>query len=317
MDAETPADLSDRLQSDVVGLAATAESLGFESVWVGDSVLAKPRPEPMVTLAAVATATEDVTLGTAVYLPTLRHPVNVAHQATTLDLLSGGRAALGMGVGRGPAVEREYGTLGRPYDRRGRLLDETLDVVTALTAGETVTCDGEYVTLEEATLGFESLSGVPQYVPYRAIDEEGSFPPHVEARIAAHADGWLPIAVTPATYRAGLETIRGLLADAGRDPDAFDPAFYLNVVVDETEADAIDTAREFLESYYPRLEDLSDDEVREQGAFGPPALVADRLDDYREAGVEHFVVRFTGGDQAEQLRQFGDEIVRGCGPRQR
>jgi alkanesulfonate monooxygenase SsuD/methylene tetrahydromethanopterin reductase-like flavin-dependent oxidoreductase (luciferase family) len=309
LDAESPEDLSARLASDVVGLAAEAESLGLSSVWVGDSVLAKPRPEPMVTLAAVATATEDVTLGTAVYLPTLRHPVNVAHQATTLDLLSGGRVALGMGVGRGPAVEREYGNLDRPYDRRGRLLDETLDVVTALTAGETVTYDGEYVSLEDATLGLESRSGVPQYVPYRTVDEDGAFPAHVEARIADHADGWLPIAVTPETYRAGLASIRDLLAEAGRDPDAFDPAFYVNVVVDETEAAAIETAREFLESYYPRLDGLSDDEVREQGAFGPPAVVADRLDDYREAGVDHFVVRFTGGDQADQLRRFGDGIV--------
>lgn len=305
----TPEALSDRLQRQVLGLAVEAESLGYDAVWIGDSVLAKPRPEPLLTLAAVAARTTDLVLGTAVYLPTLRHPVHVAHQVATLDLLSGGRTALGMGVGRGPAVEAEYGNVGLPYDRRGRLLDESLDVVSALLSGDAVTYSGEFVDLADASIGMEPVGTVPTYVPYRAVDEAGDFPPHVRDRIVEHGDGWLPIAITPATYRAGLSTIRDLLDEVGRDPAAFDPAFYLNVVVDETEAAAIETARDFLERYYPRLNDMSDDEVREHGVFGPPATVAETLDAYREAGVETFVIRFTADEQAAHLRRFVDIVA--------
>jgi hypothetical protein len=81
--------LTARTAGDVVGLAQRIEALGFESVWVGDSVLAKPRHEPLTTLSAVAAATEAVELGTSVYLPPLRDPVHIAHQAATLDQLSG------------------------------------------------------------------------------------------------------------------------------------------------------------------------------------------------------------------------------------
>jgi alkanesulfonate monooxygenase SsuD/methylene tetrahydromethanopterin reductase-like flavin-dependent oxidoreductase (luciferase family) len=90
-----------RVQSEVIGLARRAEALGFDGVWAGDSVLAKPRLEPLSTLAAVAGATESVTLGTAVYLLQLRNPVHVAHQTATVDQVSGGRLALGVGVGVG------------------------------------------------------------------------------------------------------------------------------------------------------------------------------------------------------------------------
>ncbi|MFB6129448.1 MAG: LLM class flavin-dependent oxidoreductase, partial [Salinigranum sp.] len=200
-----PADLAERLRTDVVELAREAEANGFDSVWVGDSVLAKPRPEPMTTLAAVGAVTDDLTLGTAVYLPTLRHPVHVAHQAATLSLLTGGRVALGMGVGRGPAVEREYANLGKPFDARGRLLDEALEVVSGLLDGGTLTYEGEFFDLRDASIGFSPAKAPGLYVPYRTLGEGEPFPPHVRDRIVAHGDGWLPIAITPETYRRGLD----------------------------------------------------------------------------------------------------------------
>jgi hypothetical protein len=82
MTSDDAATLTAKTNSDVVGLAERAESAGFDSVWVGDSVLAKPRHEPLTTLAALATATESVSLGTAACLPPLRHPVHVARAPT-------------------------------------------------------------------------------------------------------------------------------------------------------------------------------------------------------------------------------------------
>ncbi|HIN72167.1 MAG TPA: LLM class flavin-dependent oxidoreductase, partial [Dehalococcoidia bacterium] len=83
----------------ILDMAETAEQAGVESVWVGDSLTAKPRLEPLTVLAAVAARTRRVRLGTGVMLGALRHPVLLSHAAATVDLISEGRLVLGMGVG--------------------------------------------------------------------------------------------------------------------------------------------------------------------------------------------------------------------------
>lgn len=76
-------------------LAERAEALGFDSIWVGDSVLARPRFEPLTTLAAVAARTKRVKLGSAVLVPALRQPVVLANEIANLDHVSAGRLILG------------------------------------------------------------------------------------------------------------------------------------------------------------------------------------------------------------------------------
>src|SRR5215469_11856179 len=90
-------------------LAAQAESLGYDSVWVGDSLLARPRHEPLTLLAGVAGRVKRVHLGTAVLLPALRNPVLLAHQVATLDQVSEGRLILGVGFAADvPNIRAEY-----------------------------------------------------------------------------------------------------------------------------------------------------------------------------------------------------------------
>ncbi|MFB6221037.1 MAG: LLM class flavin-dependent oxidoreductase, partial [Halolamina sp.] len=158
MSTDDPATLAAKTDSQIVGLAERAESLGFDSVWVGDSVLAKPRHEPLTTLAAIAGATESVELGTAVYLPNLRDPVNIAHLTATVDQLSGGRLLLGVGTGStgklGSSVEHEYEEMDIPWEDRQALLDEQLDVITGLWSGEPLHYDGEFHQYDGASIGF-------------------------------------------------------------------------------------------------------------------------------------------------------------------
>jgi alkanesulfonate monooxygenase SsuD/methylene tetrahydromethanopterin reductase-like flavin-dependent oxidoreductase (luciferase family) len=90
----------------LLALAERAEGLGFDSVWVGDSLLARPRHDPLTLLAAVAARTRKVHLGTAVFLPALRNPVVLAHQLATLDQISEGRLVLASGS---PATSRTSG----------------------------------------------------------------------------------------------------------------------------------------------------------------------------------------------------------------
>src|SRR3990172_1920460 len=83
----------------MIELAVRAEQKGFDSVWIGDSILARPRFEALTTLAAIAMRTQRVELVTAVYLTPLRHPLPLAHTVGNLDLLSAGRFLFGIGVG--------------------------------------------------------------------------------------------------------------------------------------------------------------------------------------------------------------------------
>lgn len=298
-----------RVESEIVGLAQRTEALGFDAVWAGDSVLAKPRLEPLSTLCAVAGATDAVTLGTAVFLPQLRHPIHIAHQATTVDLVSGGRLAFGIGVGVGPDVESEHEQLDIPYDRRGALLDEGLEIITGLWDDESVSFGGEFFEIEDIDIGLRPCGGSPPlYVASATFDPRDGFPRRIRERIERHGDGWLPIGMSSEMYEAGLERARELVSDVGRDPSAFDAAYYQDVVIAETETAAIDEAREFIDRYYPAWDRLSDDEIRARGAFGPPELVEETLREYADAGVESFVTRFTATDQRDQLRRFA-EIV--------
>ncbi len=301
--------LAAKARSDIVGLAERAETMGFGSVWVGDSVLAKPRLEPLSTLSAVATATDAIGLGTAVYLPPLRDPVHVAHLTATLDQLSGGRFRFGIGVGIGPDVEAEYANLGVPFEERGPRLSELLEVVTVLWSGESVDFDGRFCELEDASIGFGPVGKPPIYIPTAAFDPTEGFPGPIRDRLVEHGDGWLPINVSPAGYETSLSAIRGFLEEAGRDPAALDPAIYLDVVIDEDEDAAIEQARDFYDRYYPAWGRLSDEEVLAKGVFGPPAEVAARLKEYAEAGVETMAVRFTTPQQREQLRRFDEAVA--------
>ena len=287
-----------------VELARTAETMGFTSVWAGDSVLAKPRLDPLSTLAAVASSTTAVELGTAVHLPHLRHPVNVAHQAATVDLLSGGRLSLGVGVGSGDAVAAEHRDLDVPFEQRGRALDETLDVIRRLWTESIDSYNGEFVTLEDANIGLRPPGRLPVYVASATFDPRKGFPSSIRRRLAEHGNGWLPIAKSPEMYAGGIDRAREIVDDAGRDPTSFDAAYYQDVVIAETQEAAIEQARDFLAAYYPEWGQLSDEQIKRRGAFGPPSVVAEHVQRYANAGVETFVTRFATSNQREQLRLF-------------
>ena len=90
----------------MIDLAVLSERMGFDSIWIGDSILARPRFEALTTLAAIAARTSRAQLGTAVYLTPLRHPLPLAHTVGNLDLLSEGRLLFGIGLGREKPPQR-------------------------------------------------------------------------------------------------------------------------------------------------------------------------------------------------------------------
>ena len=179
-------------------LAARAEGLGFDSVWVGDSLLARPRHDPLTLLAAVAARTRKVALGTAVFLPALRNPVVLAHQLATLDQISEGRLVLGAGIASDlPNIRAEFAAAGVPFEGRVGRMMEGLRLARALWTGKPVDWQGRWPV----------QSGVLGPTPYRAggppIWMAGSVRPALE-RAARHFDGWFAERGRPRPLEAAM-----------------------------------------------------------------------------------------------------------------
>src|SRR5260221_9408857 len=137
----------------LLALAERAEALGYDSIWVGDSILARPRHEPLTLLSAVAARTRRAELGTAVLLPALRNPVVLAHGVATLDQISEGRFILGVGIASDvPNIRAEFVACGVPFEKRvGRML-EGLRLARELWTGKPVSWNGRS-PVEQASLG--------------------------------------------------------------------------------------------------------------------------------------------------------------------
>jgi alkanesulfonate monooxygenase SsuD/methylene tetrahydromethanopterin reductase-like flavin-dependent oxidoreductase (luciferase family) len=228
----------------LLDLAERAERLGFDSIWVGDSVLARPRHEPMTLLAAVATRVGRVAVGTAVLLPALRNPVLLAHQVATLDQIAEGRLILGIGIAADVAnIRGEFVAAGVPFEKRvGRLL-EGLKLARALWTGEPVDWDGRWKVDRGVLAPTPSRPGGPP------IWIGGSLPASLE-RAGRHFDGWLPIAPDAEQWGRQWQEVKDVARQAGRDPTALTGAMYLTLAVDDNTERANARLDDYLARYY-------------------------------------------------------------------
>ena len=150
--------------------------------------------EPLTSLAVIAGATTRVRLGTSILLAALRRPAVLAKSLATLDVLSGGRVDLGVGIGW---QREEYEAAGLDFAERGRLLDHTLEVCTALWQGQRVAYDS-------AELRFDGIHMMPKPVSAGGVPiwVSGTLNQAVIARIARFGAGWIPWARPAPTWRA-------------------------------------------------------------------------------------------------------------------
>jgi probable F420-dependent oxidoreductase len=217
-----------------VELCARAESLGYTDVWTAE-VGAVDAFSP---LAAVATRTERVRLGTALVPVFTRPPALTAMSAAGLQQLSGGRFVLGIGTSS-PAIVGSW--MGTPFDR---VLDRVREYVQALReilAGKKVSFKGETVRLEGFRLQVDPGHPVPIYL--------GALGPRMCRLAGQIADGVLFFLMTPDGVRAAIEEVRAGAREAGRDPDEIDVFQRLPVAVDEPEETVRFMARRLLTGY--------------------------------------------------------------------
>ena len=227
----------------LLAMAERAEAAGFDAVWVGDSITARPRHEPLTLLAAVAARTRRVRLGTAVLLPALRPPVVLAHLVATLDRLAEGRVILGVGIAADtPAIRKEFEAVGVPFARRvGRFL-ETLTVCRALWRHDGVSYRGAHFTLDNATV--EPKPHRPGGPP---IWIGGSGP--TALREASRFDAWFT-GPSPDFFAEHWPRIQAAARAAGRGPHDVAGAAYVTLAIDPDPAAAAQRLSSFLETYY-------------------------------------------------------------------
>ncbi len=216
---------------DVVELARQAEQRGFDSIWIpehthiplsritppptGDAELPeeyKRSLDPLIALAAAASATSTIRLGTGIALPAQRDPIVTAKAIATLDLISGGRFSYGIGFGWNEDEIADHGV--SMADRRAVCREHVLATI-ALWTEEEASFDGEFVSFPPSWSWPK-----PVQKPHPPILIGGGAGPKLLAHAAEYCDGWIPVG--GAGLSEAIPRYKDAVAAAGRDPEAME-----------------------------------------------------------------------------------------------
>jgi alkanesulfonate monooxygenase SsuD/methylene tetrahydromethanopterin reductase-like flavin-dependent oxidoreductase (luciferase family) len=313
---------------DLLDLTVEAERAGaFDAVWVGDSLLAKPRLESVTLLSALAAATSRVRLGVGCMATFVhRHPVMLAHQWASLDVLSGGRAWLAACLG-GPsdanaAQAAEHAVMGIPSAERVGRLEEGIVILKKLFHERSVTHRGRFYAFENVTLQPQPvqqpcpiwIASNPTGLTWKggaSASEavvERSF-----RRVARFADGWMTNKLSPEEFRVQFARIAAMAREEGRDPARIGSALYHNININEDRGKALEESKAFLDTYYTAK--FTPQFVEQWTVAGSPGQCVEQLRAYFGAGVGHMALRLTSWDQQGQFKRFLGEVAPAFGGR--
>ncbi len=223
-------------------VARTAESLGFESMWMGEHIfipaeVKNPKlhvvsavpPEyrhmadPFIWLTAAAVATSRIRLGFNICLVPQRHPIILAKQLASLDQISGGRISFGAGAGW---IEEEAEVMGFPLKERWGRTMEHIRAMKALWSNEAAGFEGDFVSFPPIYL-YPKRPDIPILIGSGGPGLNNSY---ALRRVAQHCDGWIPCFLTPEEMKAELAVLRRYCAEAGRAFDAMDISIVMPAV---------------------------------------------------------------------------------------
>jgi len=264
----------------------TCEESKVDSLWQTDRLVsAEPYLEPLTALAALAGGTSRLKFGMTVLVLPLRDPLVVAKQCATLDFLSNGRFLPAFGVGSDTAAE--WDALGSDRTQRGRRMDEALDVIARLWAGEAVTYAGKFYQYQGARVApLPKQSPLPLWV--------GGSSPVAIKRTARVGTGWLGGGQTPAQVAPVVAAIRAAAIEAGRpiDDDHYGVSFAFRL-------GSLDDAP--VQQAAKRLAATANPATA--FAVGDAEAVIARCRAFRDAGVSKFVLRPIGDSDDDILDQ--------------
>jgi alkanesulfonate monooxygenase SsuD/methylene tetrahydromethanopterin reductase-like flavin-dependent oxidoreductase (luciferase family) len=307
---------------DLLDLTVDAEASGaFDAVWVGDSLLAKPRLEAVTLLSSLAAVTSRVKLGVGCMATFVhRHPVMLAHQWASLDALSDGRSWLAVCLG-GPdeqsaAQKLEHTVMGVQASERVGRLEEGIVILRTLFGEKNASHQGRFYSFSGVTVQPQPvqqpcpiwIASNPTGLTWKggaSASEavvERSF-----RRVARHADGWMTNKLSPAEFRQQFARIAAMAREEGRDPASIGSALYHNINVNEDRQAALEESKTFLDTYY--TSNFSPAFVEGWTVAGGPQACVAQLRAYLDAGVGHMALRLTSWDQRGQLKRFLTEVV--------
>ena len=294
---------------DTVFQARWMEELGYEYLAAGEHFMRGDPPGPsdaaLPVLGVAAGATERIRLLSSILLVPFYHPTVLAKLATTLDIASGGRLTLGVGVGGEFPVEFE--AAGLDVRQRGRRTNECLEVLRRLWTENGVSYEGRHFRLDNVT-----ISPPPSQLPHPPIWVAGRRDAAM-LRAARFGDGWLPYFYSPERYRDSVEKIVRFADESGRELGAgFQWAYFPYISIYPTVDEAAAVAAEALGGQYLYGGDFLDI-VRRYCMLGPPEQCIGRLQGYVDAGARHIIFSPSCPveDRARHLETIIKEIVPG------
>jgi probable F420-dependent oxidoreductase len=319
----------------IASVARAADQMGFHTVWVHDHITwgreqdsehissgsreavdaALERPdyaplfhEALVSMSYVAGLTERVRIGVAVLCVPWRHPVVVAKQLATLDVLSNGRLTIGLGVGAPRFTHnQDFEVLGVPRDDKYRRTAEYLRVMQTVWTEERPSFEGEYISFPPT-----DLNPKPLQKPYPPLWLGGRGANAVELA-ADFAVGWIPGGLLPEEYPGRIRSLKRRAADRGRGEVDYTVAMEVRACV----ASSSDKARQISlktaavgVGAFAIYDDL--DQVFATSLIGSPGEIRSRVEQYAEAGVRHFELKFvyhTIDHLLEQMEIWRDRVL--------
>jgi alkanesulfonate monooxygenase SsuD/methylene tetrahydromethanopterin reductase-like flavin-dependent oxidoreductase (luciferase family) len=309
----------------LLNLSTVVEELGFDSVWVGDSLFSKPRYEPLALLSAISQRTSRVRLGTACLVTSTRNPLYLALEWATLDVISGGRTILGACKGNPEeGVRREFAALGLDYTKAGSIWEEALHVVRTLWTDGEVTFHGKHFDYDG--VGFHSGTEMaplrplqlpppiwvvsnPRLVGDAPSDEMRRRMERACRRVIQYGDGWMTCC--RAQHPEELTEQLGYLRDAAErydeDFDRYTVSYQVTMNIGESEEEARNAFDDYISKYYPELSKAMD--LSNWGPVGTPEQIGAWLREFADRGVDHFICRFGAIDQFGQVERFAKEIL--------
>jgi len=275
-------------------VATRAEALGFCDLWVTENTLDHVTCfDPVVLLTWAAAATLKIRLGCSVVVLQIHSPLMVAHQWACLDYVSGGRAILGVGIGR----DHHYRQFEVSQEGRVTRFREELDIIRALWTEEKVTFHGRFYNLEN-----ETMAPKPVQKPHLPV-WMGVGHPDAVRRAARLADGWMGSGGSRiADFAASVPILRAALEERGRDPIAFPTSKRIFMAVDERpEVARRELLRWFTDVYRnPPGVDVC-------GIHGTPEQVRDRLEEVVAMGANHLLLNPVS-NHAEQVEALAELV---------
>ncbi len=313
---------------DLVDLAVEAERSGaFDAVWVGDSLLAKPRLESVTLLSALAGVTARVRLAVGCMATFVhRHPVMLAHQWASLDVISNGRAWLAVCLG-GPseanaAQAAEHGVMGVASAERVGRLEEGIAVLRKLFHEKNASHHGRFYSFDGVTLQPAPvqnpcpiwIASNPTGLTWKGgASASEAVVERAFRRVARFADGWMTNKLSPAEFRTQFARVQAMAREEGRDPARLGSALYHNININEDRRQALEESKKFLDTYYTA--NFSAKFVEQWTVAGSPKQCVEELRAYFAAGVGHMALRLTSWDQQGQFKRFLAEVAPAFGGR--